>query len=66
MDILEFLNSQAQYLHSLLQLQQTNPLSASSAESKLKVQHVQMALEALHNVIKNNPGQFSIILTRSR
>ncbi|KAG9355930.1 hypothetical protein JZ751_000774 [Albula glossodonta] len=52
--LLDYVGSQAQYLHTLLAITQ-----ASEVESQLHTQRLQwaeMALEALHNVIKNNPG----------
>ncbi|XP_067952104.1 dnaJ homolog subfamily C member 13-like [Watersipora subatra] len=55
-DLLEFLSSNAQYLHSVLQLQAANPKTQLTPEALLKITHVQMALTALYNVIKNNPG----------
>ena len=62
LDLLEFLNSHAQYLHSLIQLQAANPQSALTAEAQLKIKNVQMALTALYNVIKNNPGKMNYSL----
>ena len=49
-DLLDYLGSHAQYLYSALM----NPSTQSSIESKLT--HIEMALEALRNVIKNNDG----------
>ena len=51
MDLLDFLNGQAQYLYSL---QTMNSNSTQSTSEKLK--HSEMALEALANVIKHNRG----------
>ncbi|ESP01912.1 hypothetical protein LOTGIDRAFT_172288, partial [Lottia gigantea] len=53
-DLLDFLGSQAQYLHSLLMLQQQKTTSTQSKGDRLG--QVEMALEALRNVIRNNPG----------
>ena len=50
-DLLDFLNGQAQYLYSL---QTMNSDSTQSTSEKLK--HSEMALEALANVIKHNRG----------
>ncbi|XP_023933252.1 dnaJ homolog subfamily C member 13-like [Lingula anatina] len=52
-DLLDFLGSQAQYLHSLMSLQQAE-ICANKQGERLK--QVEQALEALRNVIKNNPG----------
>ncbi|KAJ8397415.1 hypothetical protein AAFF_G00439640 [Aldrovandia affinis] len=52
--LLDHVGSQAQYLHTLLAMTQ-----ASQVESQLHAQRLnwaEMALEALRNVIKNNPG----------
>ena len=49
-ELLDFLGSQAQYLHSLMSLQQQ-----TSTSKRLK--HVEMALEAQRNVIRSNPGK---------
>ncbi|KAL3854398.1 hypothetical protein ACJMK2_013668 [Sinanodonta woodiana] len=55
-DLLDFLGSQAQYLHSLLMLQQQNQESPNQNSQVSRLPQVQMALEALRNVIRNNPG----------
>ncbi|CAF0754857.1 unnamed protein product [Brachionus calyciflorus] len=49
-DLLDYLGSHAQYLYSVLM----NPSTQSNMESKLK--NIEMALEALRNVIRNNDG----------
>lgn len=51
MDLLEFLNGQAQYLFSLLSM--TNDQQQATSE---KLKQSEMALEALANVIKHNKG----------
>ncbi|XP_069107344.1 LOW QUALITY PROTEIN: dnaJ homolog subfamily C member 13-like [Argopecten irradians] len=51
----DFLGSQAQYLHSLMMLQQQSQNSSQNKQND-RLQHVEMALEGLRNVIKNNPG----------
>ncbi|XP_043196340.1 dnaJ homolog subfamily C member 13-like isoform X3 [Amphibalanus amphitrite] len=53
-DLLDFIGSLAQYLHSL-QAMAASPADTSDA-SGTKVKHAEMALEALANVIQNNPG----------
>lgn len=53
-DLLDFLGSQAQYLHSLLTLMQQNTASTNTSAERLV--NVERALEALRNVIMNNPG----------
>ncbi|XP_077997979.1 dnaJ homolog subfamily C member 13-like [Glandiceps talaboti] len=55
--LLDFLGSQAQYLHSLMALKSGGmDTTKSSAPQKKRLLHVEMALEALRNVIRNNPG----------
>ncbi|XP_046378006.2 dnaJ homolog subfamily C member 13-like [Haliotis rufescens] len=54
-DLLDYLGSQAQYLHSLMMLQQQKKASTHSDQGG-RLGKVEMALEALRNVIKNNPG----------
>ena len=58
-DLLDFLGSQAQYLHSLLMLQQSGKNSPGSTQTS-RLNHVEMSLEALRNVIRNNPGMFYV------
>ncbi|XP_037090468.1 dnaJ homolog subfamily C member 13-like isoform X2 [Pollicipes pollicipes] len=53
-DLLDFIGSLTQYLHSLQSLAAA-PADASDAGGS-KVKHAEMALEALANVIQNNPG----------
>ena len=55
-DLLDFLNGQAQYLYSL---QTMNSDSTKSTSEKLK--HSEMALEALANVIKHNRGKYAYL-----
>ena len=50
-DLLDFLGSQAQYLHSLMSLTQQTSNSSSQ-----RLRNVEMALEAQRNVIRSNPG----------
>ncbi len=57
MDLLEFVNNQAQYLYSLMAMTPENsaaPQQGSTSSEKLV--HCEMALEALANVIKHNRG----------
>ena len=54
-DLLDYMGSQAQYLHSLMMLQQQNKNSSQTKHGN-RLHHVEMALEALRNVIKNHPG----------
>ncbi|GFQ70979.1 dnaJ homolog subfamily C member 13 [Trichonephila clavata] len=53
LELLDFLSSQAQYLYSLMTLQSSG-VKQETNQTRLK--SVEMALEALRNVIKNNPG----------
>ncbi|GFX82675.1 dnaJ homolog subfamily C member 13 [Trichonephila clavipes] len=53
LELLDFLSSQAQYLYSLMTLQSSG-VKQETNQARLK--SVEMALEALRNVIKNNPG----------
>ncbi|XP_074640124.1 dnaJ homolog subfamily C member 13-like isoform X2 [Tubulanus polymorphus] len=55
-DLLDFLGSQAQYLHSLMALSQQDCIKATQQSQNQRLTHVEMALEALRNVIKNNSG----------
>ncbi|KAL8571849.1 DnaJ subfamily C member 13 [Nucella lapillus] len=52
-DMLDFLGSQAQYLHSMMMLKQQGQPSSDQTQRLTKIE---MALEGLRNVIKNNPG----------
>ncbi|XP_076446613.1 dnaJ homolog subfamily C member 13-like isoform X1 [Babylonia areolata] len=53
-DLLDFLGSQAQYLHSMMMLQQQG--QPTSSDQTVRLTKIEMALEGLRNVIKNNPG----------
>ncbi|XP_038048790.1 dnaJ homolog subfamily C member 13-like isoform X3 [Patiria miniata] len=54
--LLDYLGSQAQYLHSLMALtSQAVDTSKNSTQAK-RLRDCEMALESLGNVIKNNPG----------
>lgn len=52
-DLLDFMGSQAQYLHSLMMLNQN---SGQQTGQSARLKQVEMALEGLRNVIRNNPG----------
>uniref|UniRef100_A0A6I8R119 DnaJ heat shock protein family (Hsp40) member C13 n=1 Tax=Xenopus tropicalis TaxID=8364 RepID=A0A6I8R119_XENTR len=52
--LLDYIGSQAQYLHTLMALTQTGKVESDQHVDRL--QRVEMALEALRNVIKHNPG----------
>uniref|UniRef100_A0AAR2LFU3 J domain-containing protein n=1 Tax=Pygocentrus nattereri TaxID=42514 RepID=A0AAR2LFU3_PYGNA len=52
--LLDYVGSQAQYLHTLLAMTQTNKVESQQHAQRLR--WAEMALEALRNVIKNNPG----------
>ncbi|KAF8773591.1 DnaJ subfamily C member 13 like protein [Argiope bruennichi] len=53
LELLDYLSSQAQYLYSLMALQSSG-VKQETNQTRLK--SVEMALEALRNVVKNNPG----------
>ncbi|XP_077365120.1 dnaJ homolog subfamily C member 13 isoform X1 [Festucalex cinctus] len=52
--LLDYVGSQAQYLHTLLAMSQSNKLESQQHAERLRF--AEMALEALRNVIKNNPS----------
>uniref|UniRef100_W5N2E9 DnaJ heat shock protein family (Hsp40) member C13 n=1 Tax=Lepisosteus oculatus TaxID=7918 RepID=W5N2E9_LEPOC len=52
--LLDYIGSQAQYLHTLMAITQTGKVESEQHEERLR--WAEMALEALRNVIKNNPG----------
>ena len=53
-DLLDYLGSQAQYLHSLLAMQHKDMKANISLD---RIKNIEMALEALRNVLRNNPGE---------
>lgn len=61
-DLLTYLGSQAQYLHSKMALLQPTAVGSQANAAKQlspssdRMTSIEMALEALRNVIKNNPG----------
>lgn len=52
--LLDYVGSQAQYLHTLLAMSQSTKVESQAHAERLRF--AEMALEALRNVIKNNPG----------
>uniref|UniRef100_A0A803SPR7 DnaJ heat shock protein family (Hsp40) member C13 n=1 Tax=Anolis carolinensis TaxID=28377 RepID=A0A803SPR7_ANOCA len=52
--LLDYIGSQAQYLHTLMAMTQTGKVESNQHGDRLR--RVEMALEALRNVIKHNPG----------
>lgn len=52
-DLLDYLGSQAQYLHSLMSMTDKDMKATISLE---RIHNIEIALEALRNVLKNNPG----------
>uniref|UniRef100_A0A8C6Y7C7 DnaJ heat shock protein family (Hsp40) member C13 n=1 Tax=Naja naja TaxID=35670 RepID=A0A8C6Y7C7_NAJNA len=52
--LLDYIGSQAQYLHTLMAITQTGKVESNQHGERLR--RVEMALEALRNVIKHNPG----------
>ncbi|KAM8967651.1 dnaJ homolog subfamily C member 13 isoform 1-T1 [Pelodytes ibericus] len=52
--LLDYIGSQAQYLHTLMAITQTGKVESGQHVDRLR--RVEMALEALRNVIKHNPG----------
>ncbi|XP_053811379.1 dnaJ homolog subfamily C member 13 isoform X1 [Vidua macroura] len=52
--LLDYVGSQAQYLHTLMAITQTGKVESNQHGDRLR--RVEMALEALRNVIKHNPG----------
>ncbi|XP_078270124.1 dnaJ homolog subfamily C member 13 isoform X5 [Rhinoraja longicauda] len=52
--LLDFVGSQAQYLHTLMAITRTGKVESDQHEDRLR--RAEMSLEALRNVIKNNPG----------
>lgn len=52
--LLDYIGSQAQYLHTLMAITQTGKVESDQHGDRLR--RVEMSLEALRNVIKHNPG----------
>ncbi|MGH0124511.1 UNVERIFIED_CONTAM: hypothetical protein FKN15_018998 [Acipenser sinensis] len=59
--LLDYIGSQAQYLHTLMAITQTGKVESDQHGERLR--WVEMALEALRNVIKNNPGRQLVLET---
>ena len=57
--LLDYVGSQAQYLHTLLAMSQSNKVESLQHAERLR--WAEMALEALRNVIKNNPGERNVL-----
>ncbi|XP_069504815.1 dnaJ homolog subfamily C member 13 isoform X2 [Ambystoma mexicanum] len=55
--LLDYIGSQAQYLHTLMAITQTGKVESDQHGDRLR--RVEMSLEALRNVIKHNPGSES-------
>ncbi|XP_041474110.1 dnaJ homolog subfamily C member 13-like isoform X1 [Lytechinus variegatus] len=54
--LLDYLGSQAQYLHSLMALTAKEVDTSQSSQQAERLKNCEMALDALAKVIKNNPG----------
>ena len=54
MDLLQYLGTQAQYVYSLMAMSQGTTMDLIGQK---KVTHVQLALEALRNIIRSSPGK---------
>jgi DnaJ family protein C protein 13 len=55
-DVLNFLGSQAEYLHSLMALTASDVDTSKTGQNASRLQNSQIALEALRNCLRNNPG----------
>ncbi|XP_037280971.2 receptor mediated endocytosis 8 [Rhipicephalus microplus] len=64
LDLLDFVGSQAQYLHSARSLDDNNVGQASGGIQR--VAQTEQALQALHNVLRNNPGLESLCVGHFR
>ncbi|KAL1438694.1 hypothetical protein MTO96_047883 [Rhipicephalus appendiculatus] len=64
LDLLDFVGSQAQYLHSARSLDDNNVGQASGGVQR--VAQTEQALQALHNVLRNNPGLESLCVGHFR
>eukprot|EP00795_Rhopilema_esculentum_P013369 gene13369-4225_t len=54
--LIDYLGSQAQYLHSLMALTSSEIDTSKTSGHRDRLDKIRMALEALRNVIKNSPG----------
>ena len=55
-NLLDFIGSNAQYLYSLMAMTATDVDTSKQGQHAVRLKHVEMALEALYNVIHNNAG----------
>jgi DnaJ homolog subfamily C member 13 len=55
-NLLDYLGSHAQYMYSALSLSSSSSSSSSTSTSSEKLKCIEMALEALRNVIRHNDG----------
>ncbi|XP_062518532.1 LOW QUALITY PROTEIN: dnaJ homolog subfamily C member 13-like [Corticium candelabrum] len=55
-DLLNFLGSQAEYLHSLMALTASDVDTSKTGQNASRLKNSQLAMEALRNCIRNNPG----------
>ena len=54
--LLDFIGSNAQYLYSLMQMTASDVDTSKQSQHADRLRRVEMALEALYNVIHNNAG----------
>ena len=54
--LLDFIGSNAQYLYSLMQMTASDVDTSKQSQHAKRLKHVEMALDALYNVIHNNSG----------
>lgn len=54
--LLDFIGSNAQYLHSLMALTSSDVDTSKQGQHASRIQHIEMSLESLYNVIRANPG----------
>ena len=54
--LLDFIGSNAQYLHSLIQMTSSDVDTSKQGQHADRLKHVEMSLDALYNVIHNNAG----------
>lgn len=64
LDLLDFVGSQAQYLHSARSLEDVK--GGDDSNNAPRVAQTQQALEALHNVLRNHPGLESLCVGHFR
>lgn len=67
LDLVDFVGSQAQYLHSARSLLEEQDSTQQQQDCHHhRVAHTQQALEALHNVLRNHPGLESLCVGHFR